>query len=92
MLFLSLDWLCHMHFPVLSSFMTYDWVWNWSNTTGATSATITVYTSRAHKFIPSFRRVYVIETKKKSNALEEYDKLDHYVSHWRKGLRIILKK
>ena len=24
------------HYPVLSSFMTYDWVCNWSNTTGET--------------------------------------------------------
>jgi hypothetical protein len=28
---------CHKHFPVLSSFINYHWVCNWSNTVGVTS-------------------------------------------------------
>jgi hypothetical protein len=42
--------VCRNNQPVLSSFMTYHWVFNNSNTTGATNGTGTTYPSGAHEF------------------------------------------
>jgi len=45
---------CSNHNPVLSSFMTYHWVCNKSNMTGAISGEGTAYPSGAPEFIPGF--------------------------------------
>jgi len=45
---------CRKHFPVLSSFITYHRVFNWSNTTGATSGAGIDHPSGAHDFTPGF--------------------------------------
>ena len=45
---------CHKHFQVLSSFMTYRRLCNWSNKTGTTSGTGTAYHFGAPEFIPGF--------------------------------------
>jgi hypothetical protein len=50
---------CSKHFLVLSSFMTYHQVYNWSNTTGATIRTGTAYPSGAPEFAPMFSGVCV---------------------------------
>jgi len=44
--------VCRNHDPVLSSFMTYHWVWYQSNTTGATRGTGTAYPFGTPEFIP----------------------------------------
>ena len=44
--------VCRNHDPVLSSFMTYHWVWYKSNTTGATRGTGTAYPFGTPEFIP----------------------------------------
>ena len=46
--------ICCNHNPVLSSFMTYHWVCNKSNTTCATCGAGTLYPSRAQRFTPGF--------------------------------------
>ena len=46
--------ICGKHFAVLSSFMTYHWVWYWSNRTGATSRAGTAYLCGAPEFTPGF--------------------------------------
>ena len=46
---------CLKHFPDLSSFMTYHWICNQSNTAGATSGAGTAYPSGAPEFTPSFQ-------------------------------------
>ena len=45
---------CRKHFPVLSSFITYHRVFNWSNTTGATSGAGIDNPSGAPDFTPGF--------------------------------------
>jgi hypothetical protein len=51
---------CHRHFPVLSSFMTYQRVCNQINTTGANSGAGTVYPSGASEGVnPIFSGVRV---------------------------------
>ena len=45
---------CRKHFPVISLFMTYHWVCNSSNRTGATSGAGTAYPSWAPEFTPWF--------------------------------------
>ena len=45
---------CRMQFPVLYSFMTYHWVCNYINRTGATSGTGTAYPSRTLEFLVGF--------------------------------------
>jgi hypothetical protein len=44
--------VCRNHDPVLSSFMTYHWLWYKSNTTGATRGTETAYPFGTPEFIP----------------------------------------
>jgi hypothetical protein len=44
----------NMQFPVLYSFMTYHWVCNYINRTGATSGTGTAYPSRTLEFLVGF--------------------------------------
>jgi hypothetical protein len=46
--------LCHKHFPVLSSFMTYNRVCNYIYTTSSTSGAGTVYPSGTLEFTPGF--------------------------------------
>jgi len=43
---------CRKHFPIISSFMTYHGVCNWSNMTGATSGAGIGYPSGASEFTP----------------------------------------
>ena len=50
---------CRMHCSVISSSMTYRRVYDWSNTTGATSGAGTAYPSWTPGFIPSFRGIRV---------------------------------
>jgi hypothetical protein len=47
---------CCKHFPVLSSFMTYHWVCNQINMTGATCGAGTAYPSGVPEFTPGFQR------------------------------------
>ena len=44
------------HNPILSSFLTYHWECNKSNTAGAASGAGTIYPSRAFDLTPSFQR------------------------------------
>ena len=46
--------ICHKHFPVISSFMTYYRVCNYINTLGATSGAGSTYPSGAPEFTPVF--------------------------------------
>ena len=47
--------ICCKHFQVLSSFITYHRVCNWSNMTSATCGAGTAYPFGAPEFIPSFQ-------------------------------------
>jgi hypothetical protein len=61
---LCFTWICstcHKHFLVLSSFMTYHWVCNWSNTTRSTSAPGTAYPSGTPEFTPVFSEIIVAQ-------------------------------
>ena len=51
--------LCHEHFQLLFSFMTYHLVCHYINTTGATSGARTTYPSGAPEFTPVFSGVRV---------------------------------
>ena len=52
-------YFCRNHNPVLSSFITYHWVRNNSNTTCATIGAETAYTPGAHEFAPVLLLVLV---------------------------------
>jgi len=51
--------ICHKHFPVLSSFMTHHRVCNYINTTGATNGAATAYISGTPEFSLVFSGVRV---------------------------------
>ena len=51
---------CRTHFPVLSSFMTYDRVCNYINTTGVTSEAGTAYPFGAPESTPRFLVGFVL--------------------------------